>query len=147
VSVAGKIKFAERATVKSVETPQVVDTGGGAYIGGSVATGGGDFVGRDQIELVGQPAPSLEQLRSLVAEIGRALSQTQLPPEIAEVVGADFTVLEQQAARETPNPAILRSKLDGLMGLLPSGGETSEQVGAIRSLADRARQMARVPFR
>jgi hypothetical protein len=39
----------EKPTKKSEADQKAIDTGGGAYIGGSVNTSGGDFIGRDRI--------------------------------------------------------------------------------------------------
>lgn len=44
-------------------TQTIVDTGGGAYVGGQVDTGGGDFIGRDSI-VQGLPADALASLLS-----------------------------------------------------------------------------------
>lgn len=48
-----------------------VETGGGAAVGGNVETRGGDFVGRDQINLIG--AVSAEQLEAVLPVLQRLL--------------------------------------------------------------------------
>jgi hypothetical protein len=52
VSVTGQVSVRGRNESPAKSGQSVVDTGGGAYIGGRVTTGGGAFIGRDQIQTV-----------------------------------------------------------------------------------------------
>ena len=117
-------------------------TGGRAYIGGNVNTGGGDFVGRDQQKIQG--GVSLEEFRTLVADIGRQLHQQQvnLPPDVATVIEGDFQVVEQQANQESPNGTIIKSKLNSMLDLLKNTGDTVGALDNIMSLAGKAALLA-----
>jgi hypothetical protein len=102
----GTVDFSRRYT----------DTGGGAYVGGHVDTGGGKFVGRDDLSTAVVPqGAGLEELRRLVAELGSLLRQADLQGDVGEVVEADFKVIEQQAAKDSPSGVILKSKLHSIM--------------------------------
>jgi hypothetical protein len=111
------------------DEPKTTDTGGGAYFGGNV-TAGGDVIGRDQtITNVGnQQGVSIEEFRSLLAEFRHLLSEATLDADTTQVIEADFQVLENQAAKEKPNGAIVKSKLKGMTELL---GDTASAAGSL----------------
>lgn len=94
-----------------------VDTGGGAYVGGNVDTGGGDFICRDQ-NVEAQQGVSTEEFTRLLAELRLLLPRAGLDAGVAEVVDADFRVVEEQAAKEKPNGAIILTKLEGAAKML-----------------------------
>lgn len=67
---------------------RAIDTGGGAYVEGSVSTGGGDFVGRDQTKNIGAGAAEAAELfEKLFAAIEKnpKLSQEEKADVKAEV--------------------------------------------------------------
>jgi len=57
---------------------------------------------------------TVEQFRDLLAQIRRELQRAGLEPELAQVIEADVRVIEEQAQKETPNKAIVVSKLHGI---------------------------------
>jgi hypothetical protein len=122
-----------------------INTGGGAYIGGNVDTGGGTFVGRDQV-ITSHSGVSLEELRRLVAELGRLLPQAGLPKDLTEVIEGDFKVVEQQASKDSPNGGIIKNKLSSLLGLVNSAGNTAGALEKIISVASKATQIAGLLF-
>jgi hypothetical protein len=61
----GGIHFGDRTTIHGdvfTGGKRAINTGGGAYIEGSVSTGGGDFVGRDQVKTSGLSAADVAKL-------------------------------------------------------------------------------------
>jgi hypothetical protein len=120
-----------------------VDTGGAAYVGGNVATGGGKFVGRDDHSAtITQQVASLEELRKLVAELGRLLRQANLTGDVAEVIDADFKVIEQQAAKEAPSGVVVKSKLSSVMEALKNAAGAARHVDKIVSLGSKLAKVA-----
>lgn len=146
VSVAGSIRFGDHAQGNVIGQKSVIDTGGGAYIGGSVNTGGGAFVGRDQYTVAPPENVSLQELRALVAELGRLLQQAKLPTDIGEIVESDFEVVKRQVEQDTPKDAIVKSRLGSLKELL-SGAETATGLGErIVAVLGKAAQLAGLLF-
>ncbi len=86
-------------------TTTEIDTGGGAYIGGNVSTGGGDFVGRDQV---------------VHTEIRYGLGSDQ--------VAAVFRSLNQRSAALPEGPAkiVVKSALEGLEAESQKGAGAKE---------------------
>lgn len=69
----GDISFGDHTNVEGdvfTGGKRVIKTGGGAYIEGTVSTGGGDFVGRDQAKTTGLSAADIarmfEQIYALI---------------------------------------------------------------------------------
>lgn len=130
----------------SKKDPETIDTGGGAYIGGSV-TAGGDFVGRDQTKTVyHQEGASIENLRKLLGELRALLPQAELEPDIAEVIEGDFKVVEAQTAKDRPMGALIKSKLKGVSDLIQETGKTSDAVEKILKLLGRGLALAGTLF-
>jgi hypothetical protein len=106
-----------------------VDTGGGAYVGGSVSVEGGDFVGRDQYNVEGDAAIARDQASAVVdkrtglgaeevqALFDRALALArQKPPEVREDLEAAVeTVQEEAEAGEDADKSLLNKALDVLL--------------------------------
>lgn len=134
VSIAGKIKF-RGGQDASFGRSSIVETGGGAYVGGNVSTGGGDFVGRDQVKTVYQQGgASIEDLRKLLAEIRALLPQVGLDPDIKDVIEGDFEVVEAQAAKDQPMGSLIKRKLNGIAETIQEAGKTSDAVDKILKL-------------
>lgn len=147
VSIAGKIKFRDGAGTRVISgRDSIVQTGGGAYIGGSVATGGGDFVGRDQIKSFYQEDASVDDLRKLVGEIGDELSRADLHPEILSVAEDDLRVVEKQVTQEHPIAGLVKAKLSGMSELIREMGKGSESAEKILRLLDRGVALVRALF-
>jgi hypothetical protein len=133
VSIAGKIKFGDRSRAGAVSgRDSIVQTGGGAYIGGNVDTGGGDFVGRDQIKTsYRQEGASIEELRKLLVEARALLPQAGLDTETAEIIDADFQVVEAQAAKDEPRGSLIKAKLKGISEMIRESGKNADAVDKI----------------
>ena len=146
VSVKGSIRFGDHAQDVTIGQKSVIDTGGGAYIGGQVNTGGGAFVGRDQLTVSGSESVSLAELRARVAELERLLQQVKLPAEIGEIVEGDLEVVKRQVAQDAPKGALVKNRLGSLKDLL-SGAETATGLGErIVAVLGKARQLAGLLF-
>lgn len=130
----------------SNKDPKTIDTGGGAYFGGSV-TAGGDVVGRDQTKTVyHQEGASIEDLRKLLGELRALLPHAALEPDIAEVIEGDFKVVEAQTAKEQPMGALIKSKLKGISDLIQETGKTSDAVEKILKLLGKGLALAGTLF-
>lgn len=146
VSIAGRIKF-RGGDEASLDRASVVETGGGAYIGGNVSTGGGDFVGRDQVKTVyQQQGVSIEDLRRLLVEVRALLPQAGLDPDLAEVVEGDFKVVEDQAGKGQPRGTLIKAKLKGISDVIQETGKTSDAVDKIVKLLGRGLALAGALF-
>lgn len=146
VSVKGSIRFGDHAQDVTIGQKSVIDTGGGAFIGGNVNTGGGTFIGRDQFTMDNPQDASLPELRALVAELERLLQQARLPTEIGEIVEGDFEVVKRQVAQDAPKGALVKSRLGSLKELL-SGAETATGLGErIVAVLGKAAQLAGLLF-
>lgn len=62
--------------------------------------------------------PSLEAFRQLLQELQSFLQTSGVDPDIAETALEDVRAVERQTDRETPNRAIILTKLNGVLGLL-----------------------------
>jgi hypothetical protein len=145
VSVAGSIRFGDHVQDNTIGHKSVINTDGGAYIGGNVNTDGGAFVGRDQYT-VAPPNISLQELQLLVAELGNLLRQAKLPADIGEIVESDFKVVKRQLEQDTPKGALVKSRLGSLKELL-SGAETATGLGErIVAVLSKAAQLAGLLF-
>ncbi len=89
-----------------------INTGGGAYVGGSVTTGG-DFVGRDKTTITsGVPGDAVVYLFAQAL----ALAQQQQPEDVREEVEAAVeTAQEETAAGEDADKRLLSKALDVLL--------------------------------
>jgi hypothetical protein len=115
--------------------PRSVNTGGGAYVGGNVNVGG-DFVGRDQVKQIQVTSGiTVDQFRDLVAQIRREVRKAGLEPGDAEIVDAEVTVIEEEAAKERPDRTIVVSRLKKI----------GEVLGAAASVATIATASGQLP--
>jgi hypothetical protein len=95
---------------------RTVDTGGGSYIEGNVETGGGDFVGRDQISNVYY---SLEVDR-LFQTIYAHLDRKDLPAAHREDLQADLKEVEQEVAKgDQVDEGFLARRLRNIQRMAP----------------------------
>ena len=62
--------------------------------------------------------PSLEAFRQLLQELQSFLQTSGVDPDIAETALEDVRAVERQTGRETPNRAIILTKLNSVLGLL-----------------------------
>jgi len=147
VSIAGKIKFGDKAHGHVFSTGgKVVQTGGGVYVGGSVDTGGGDFVGRDQLKTVYPPGASVDDLRKLVAEIRNLLPRADLDSDVEEAIEGDFDLIEEQMANDRPRGALIKPRLKGILEMIQEAGKTTEAVEKLAKLLGRGVALAGALF-
>lgn len=127
----------------------VFDTGGGAYVGGSVTIGpGGTFVGRDQVTTTtSTPGGSLAEFNALLAEIRHTVAQAGLDAETTAALDADLRLVENQANKPVPNKALLLSRLEGAGRLLTAAAGTVTAVDKLLPAVQQALAWASNLFR
>jgi hypothetical protein len=130
------------------ETPGQINPGGAAYVGGHVHAGR-DFIGRDQtITITNAPqGATVAEFVRLLADMRAALPQAGLDPDTAEVVDADFKVVEAQAGKEKPNGAVIVSKLEGAVKVLTAAAGAATAVEKLLPAAQKAIEWAGQLFR
>jgi len=135
------------------EQPTSVDTGGGAYVGGSVYTSGGDFVGRDQIISIQEThgEVTLEAFLALLAELRQGLSTAKLDPDTAQAVQTDLQTVEAQAQKARqgakPSRALIVGKLKGVAEMLTEAGKVATAAASLLPLVEKALTWAGRLFR
>jgi hypothetical protein len=101
-SAAGSIQFGARTEVKGdafMGSKQTIDTSGGAYIAGSVTTGGGDFVGRDKIT-IGTRSPDKAGVSGLFDELlATVLARSNMNPADRNDLLGELQGLQQEALK------------------------------------------------
>ncbi len=123
------------------------ETGGGAYVCGSVDTGGGKFVGRDDHSTTAvEKGASLDEFRELVAELGRLFREADLRGDAAEVIEGDLQAIERQAATESPSGVLVTSKLSSVMEALKHAAGAAGNLDKIASVASKLGKMATILF-
>lgn len=147
VSVAGTVRFGDW-TRKAADGGKsfVVDTGGGAFIGGNVDTAGGDFVGRDQFTLTRQPDVTLQGFRQLLREIRELVPQAGLDPKCMGYVEGDLQQIEHEIDSERPSAPVLVSKLEGITGIVRSVAGSTEAGRNLLTLLNQGAAWARQLF-
>jgi len=125
--------------------PCRVDTGGGAYIGGSVDAGR-DVIGRDQIIGQTQEGISLDEFLQLLAQLRQGIPTAELDADVAEIIEGDVTVIEDQAHKEQPHKSIILSKLKGVTELLTEAGKIAAAAAPLVPLAQKALTWAQQLF-
>lgn len=76
--------FAERIEALEAELRPLVETQGGAFVAGNVQTGGGDYVGRDKIEISVNPNEERDDQR-IFRELLERLQQHRFIKDVREV--------------------------------------------------------------
>ncbi len=127
------------------ETPGKINTGGGAYVGGNVRAG--KFIGRDETITNAPQGATLAEFVRVLADMRAALPQAGLDPDTAEVVDADFKVVEAQAGKEKPNKAVIVSKLEGAVKVLTAAAGAATAVEKLLPAAQKALEWAGQLFR
>jgi hypothetical protein len=140
--------------------PSEIETGGAAYVGGSVHAGH-DFVGRDQITTIGEgnvigdqsqatvikQGGTIQEFTDLLEQLRKLLPQAELDAETAEIVDADVKVVQEQASKPTPNRAIILSKLEGVTKMLTAAGGLAVAGEKLLPFAQKAVELAGQLFR
>jgi hypothetical protein len=132
----------------SKQDKSVVNTGGGAYVGGRVNTGGGDFVGRDQHVSVTQSreGASLEEFLTLLAEMRALIPQAGFEERKVRTIEGDLQVVEEEAKAARPDGGFLVGRLEGIRKLLEATGGVTETASKLLPLAQKAWEWGRTLF-
>jgi len=103
---------------KEREEPQRIETGGGAYIAGQVDTGGGDFVGRDQVKQVGLNGSDIAELfKPIYATIEARLGTS---PEDRADMKAEVQEIQAEVAKgDKADEGFLARRLRNLKRMAP----------------------------
>ena len=97
-----------------------VDTGGGAYVGGSVSVEGGDFVGRDETTVSGGGNAISDHGRSTVVK------QTADPEAVARAFRLFYDAVEAKPDLSDPERADLKAELEEVEEELAKGEGADE---------------------
>jgi hypothetical protein len=153
----------------------LVDTGGGTYVGGNINTGGGDFVGRDKIDnsnrsvSVGgnvgnsnivtgdhnqvsntvtqtQQNATPEAFIALIAQMQTLISQAGLAEHRAEAAANDLQTVTKVAKSDKPDGGFIAERLEGLKKILDTTNSLTETGEKLLPLAKQAIDWARVLF-
>lgn len=123
----------------------MVDTGGGAYVGGNVATGGGDFIGRDRIsKTTGGATPEL--FAALLAELRAALAQAKLDAEERDIAEGDLAVIETQAGKPQPKLSVIEGKLSSIKTLIEGAAGVGMAATGLAQVVQRGIELAQQLF-
>lgn len=114
---------------KNEGSPSTVNTNGGAYIGGSVNTGRGKVVGRDDFSVSVQQGGTREEFLQILAHFRAALPQAALPERQARVIEGDVRTVEEEVAEAKPSAGVIRAKINGITGILGEIGGASDAAG------------------
>jgi hypothetical protein len=124
----------------------MIDTGGGAYVGGNVATGGGDFVWRDRISKTSGGATP-EQFAALLAELRAALAQAKLDAEERDIAEGDLAVIETQAGKPQPKLSVIEGKLSSIKTLIEGAAGAGVAATGLAQVVQRGIELAQQLFR
>lgn len=106
---------------KKQEKPSI-HTGGGAYIGGRVDTGGGDFVGRDKTTYVGGNATTIQHV---FAPVYSAIQQAGIPAQEKEDLTAEVKEIESAIVEGKVEEPWLARRLRTLKKMAPEIAEVA----------------------
>ena len=135
----------------------------GAYIGGNVNTSGGDFVGRDKVvhgdvnsvTIRGDATGStfvtgkgnmvnthqtinVEQVLGALKDFRKALPQSGLDEETAEVIEGEVMDVEKQLAKPEPKKHLVLPKLESVVATLTGLVGAAEAVQKLLPMAQQA---------
>jgi len=128
--------MAKKKAKDKKEKPQL-DTGGGAYVGGNVNTGGGEFTGRDKqvsasgggVAIGGSAANNLivtgdgnvlRQVRMLFAPVYQAIEQSGRPAQAQADLTAEVREIEAEVSKgEQADESFLARRLRNLRRMTP----------------------------
>ena len=136
---------------KNGSSPSTVNTHGGAYIGGSVNTGGGKFVGRDDFSVHVQQGATREEFLQVLAAFRAALLEAALPERQARVIEGDVRTVEEEVAETKPDGKEIQSRIESIGRTLGKiGGAADAAGGALDKLMNFGMRLgelaARVPW-
>lgn len=98
-SAAGNIQFGDVSggSISVGSSKTVIDTGGGAYVGGNVNVGGGTFVGRDNYSSTGLSGEDIAKLFAAIYQ--RIDAKPDLRSRDKEDLKADVKDVESETAK------------------------------------------------
>ena len=138
-----------------------INTGGGAYIGGTVSTSGGDFVGRDKIVTANRGSIAIggnvsgstiitgdgniigdrniigsdyliHELKELLDKLQSELETSQIANDELEEIKDDLEKVMSQLEKSEPNKRIILKRLDSLSIFFESFSEVQSMTNAIQ---------------
>lgn len=134
----------------------------GAYIGGNVNTGGGDFVGRDKVihgdvnsvtitgdatgntfitgkgNVVSNQPVKIEHVLVALKDFRKALPQSGLDEETVEVIEGEVLDVEKQLAKPEPKKHLVLPKLESVVATLTGLVGAAEAVQKLLPMAQQA---------
>ncbi len=126
-----------------------IDTGGGAYIGGSVTTSGGSFVGRDQINTITTTTQGMTaaDFTALIQQLRTQLATAKLEDDEREMIQNNIANVEAQLQRPQPKLALIKSGLNGVKDVIEAATGIGTALQVLSPLVQRAIDMAQQVFR
>jgi hypothetical protein len=94
----------------------------------------------------GQPGITVEEFLRLLNEMRDRVARSGIEQDTLDVIEGDFKVVEQQAAKEKPNGAIIKGKLKSVEDMVASAGKATEGIEKIVSVMVRLVKMATALF-
>jgi len=113
-------------------------------------TGDGNVIGNNNRVNVNKSQTTtvtVDQFLRLLDEMRQVIPQTGLDPDEAESAVADLDVVERQARKPQPKPALILAKLNGILGLLATADGVWGIAERVRPLAEQALTWAGQLFR
>ncbi len=113
-------------------------------------TGDGSVIGNNNRVNVNKSQTTtvtVDQFLRLLDEMRQVIPQTGLDPDEAESAVADLDVVERQARKPQPKPALILAKLNGILGLLATADGVWGIAERVRPLAEQALTWAGQLFR
>ncbi|HAB19419.1 MAG TPA: hypothetical protein DCE44_23685, partial [Verrucomicrobiales bacterium] len=123
----------------------MINTGGGAYVGGSIETGGGKFVAGDDQSQTTWATP--KQFAALLQALRQNLAEAKLDPDSHVEIERDLTSLESQAAKPEPRLSVIAARLGSVKSILESGAGIGTAAIGLAQLVQRGLEMAQQLFR
>lgn len=131
VLVGGKQTGDINTGTKIVNKSAITDTGGGAYVGGSV-NAGGDFIGRDKITYGSLPA----ELELLFVPLLEVVAQQAAPDKRVEAEEKVEVLKTEVAKGVDADDGVLARIIDGLVTMVPGAVGTVVSLFATPILKD-----------
>lgn len=149
----------------------LVDTGGGSYVEGDVHVRGGDFVGRDKKTINGDKnlvisgnvsnssivmgdgntvdfnaEPNTEEFLMLLIELKSLLSKSKTDSNVKESFEKDIDTVQSQVEKDSPNRAIIISKLKSVSEAISLVGKSIGDISKISLILQSAIEWAHKLF-
>jgi hypothetical protein len=137
-----------------------VETGGGAFIGGNVDTGGGDLVGRDSIRpvvrgsvgnlfagtneggSVSQGEASVAGFQRALEEFAEQLKLAEMSPGLKKAAIEDVETVASETQQEHPDKDLIIHKVDSISQLLGKMAGAATSLTGLAEIAHRLLEWA-----